>query len=124
MPSDKRIRHFEDILDNIGRIDRFTSGLDFHAFAANEQVSFAVFHALLIISEAARRLGADAEALAPDQPWRAIRSLGNVLRHEYEIVDPNVIWRIITADLPALKQASERALADLQSGSGNLPGPS
>ena len=114
MPSDKRIRYFEDILDNIARIERFTIGLDFKAFTANEQVTFAVFHALLIISEAARRLGSDAEKLAPDQPWRAIRSLGNVLRHEYEVVDANVIWRIVTTDLPALKQASERALADLR----------
>lgn len=118
MPSDKRIRYFEDILDNIARIERFTIGLDFEAFTANEQVTFAVFHALLIISEAARRLGADAETLAPGQPWRAIRSLGNVLRHEYEVVDAHVIWRIITTDLPALKQAAERALVSLRPGTG------
>jgi uncharacterized protein with HEPN domain len=119
LPSDKRIRHFEDIRDNIARIERFTAGLDFQAFSANEQVTFAVFHALLIVSEAARRLGTDAETLAPSQPWRAIRSLGNVLRHEYEVVDTNVIWRIITADLPALKAASEHVLADLRSGTGS-----
>jgi uncharacterized protein with HEPN domain len=115
LPSEKRARYFEDILDNIARIERFIAGLDFQSFAANEQVTFAVFHALLIISEVARRLGAEAETLAPDQPWRAIRSLGNVLRHEYEVVDEHVIWRIITADLPALKGAAASALQKLRS---------
>ena len=116
LPSDKSARYFEDILDNIARIERFTAGLDFEAFLGNEQVAFAVFHALLIISEAARRLGAEGEALAPDQPWRAIRSLGNVLRHEYQVLDVQVIWRIVTTDLPALKRASEEALTRLREG--------
>jgi uncharacterized protein with HEPN domain len=115
LPSDKRIRWFEDILDNVARIERFTVGMDLQAFLADEQVTFAVLHALLIISEAARRLGADADTLAPNQPWRAIRGLGNVLRHEYGGVDPNAIWRIVADELPALKQAVERALSELRS---------
>ncbi len=118
MPSDKRIRWFEDILDNVMRIERFTDGMDFQAFLADEQVTFAVLHALLIISEAARRLGPDADTLAPNQPWRAIRGLGNILRHEYGGVDPNAIWRIVADELPVLKQAAERALAELRSSGG------
>jgi uncharacterized protein with HEPN domain len=114
LPSDKRIRWFEDILDNIARIQRFTAGMDHAAFSANEQTFFAVLHALLIISEAARRLGIDAEGLAPDQPWRDIRGLGNILRHEYGGVDPGAIWRIVADDLPTLKRATEGALAELR----------
>jgi uncharacterized protein with HEPN domain len=113
--SERRVRRFEDILDNIARIERFTAGMDFQAFSASEQVTFAVLHALLILSEAARRLGPDAETQVPEQPWRAIRSLGNILRHEYEGVDLNAIWRIVADDLPALKLAVGRALADLRS---------
>lgn len=69
---------------------------------------FAVFHALLIISEAARRLGSDAEALAPEQPWQSIRAFGNVLRHQYDEVDPGATWRIVCGDLPSLKRSIER----------------
>ena len=116
MHSERQIRRFEDILDSIARIERFTTGMDFAAFSANEQVTFAVLHALLILSEAARRLGTEAETRVPEQPWRAIRGLGNVLRHEYEGVDLQAIWRIVTDDLPALKVAIENALASLRSG--------
>jgi uncharacterized protein with HEPN domain len=118
LPSEKQIRWFEDILENIARIERFTAGTDYQTFQANEQATFAVLHALLIISEAARRLGPAAEALAPNQPWRAIRSLGNILRHEYGGVDTGAIWRIVTDDLPVLKGATEKALAESRSRGG------
>jgi uncharacterized protein with HEPN domain len=116
LPSEKRLQQFEDILDNIERIERFTAGLDADGLAQNEQAFYAVLHALLIISEAARRLGSEAERLAPDQPWQSIRALGNVLRHAYDGVDPTVIWKIVDDDLDGLKRAMEQALASLQHG--------
>jgi uncharacterized protein with HEPN domain len=116
VPSDKSARRFEDIIDNIARIERFTAGLDFEAFCQNEQAFYAVLHALLIISEAARRLQGDAEALAPEQPWQAIRSLGNVLRHAYDGVDPGVIWRVVRDDLESLRQSVGRVLGNFETG--------
>ena len=121
MLSDKQTRWLGDVLDNIERIERFTLGLDFAAFVADERATFAVLHALLIISEAARRLGAEAETLVPGQPWRAIRGLGNVLRHEYGGVDRNAIWRIVAEDLSALKQAVAQTLAASRSSDGTRP---
>jgi uncharacterized protein with HEPN domain len=94
------MRHLRDILDNIARVERFTAGLEFQTVAANEQTTFAVLHALLIISEAERRLGDEADALMPDQPWHAIRALGNVLRHEYGGVNIEAMWQIVANDLP------------------------
>lgn len=116
MSSEKQVRWFEDILENIARIERFTVGLDLARLGEEEQIFFAVLHALLIISESARRLGTEVEALAPGPPWRAIRDLGNVLRHAYDGVDPAVIRRIVRDDLGILKQAIERALKDLPTG--------
>ncbi|HEX9535283.1 MAG TPA: HepT-like ribonuclease domain-containing protein [Stellaceae bacterium] len=110
MSSEKRVRWFEDILANIARIERFTAGMDLAKLGEEEQIFFAVLHALLIISESARRLGTEAEKLAPGPPWRAIRDLGNVLRHAYDGVDPAVICRIVRDDLGSLRQAVERAL--------------
>ena len=66
MPSKKPLRRLEDILENIVRIERFSEDLDLSGFAADEKVFYAVLHALLIISEAASKLGEQAEALVPD----------------------------------------------------------
>jgi uncharacterized protein with HEPN domain len=112
--SERLVRRFEDILENIVRIEQFTAGLDFSAFCQNEKTVFAVLHALLIISEAARRLADSAEELAAGPPWKDIRALGNVLRHQYDDVETVVVWRIVCDDLPALKTAVEGALRDLR----------
>jgi uncharacterized protein with HEPN domain len=42
LPSERRAGRFQDILDNIVRIERFTAGLDFETFRRNEQAFYAV----------------------------------------------------------------------------------
>jgi uncharacterized protein with HEPN domain len=92
-------------------IDQFTFGMDFEAFRSNPMAVAAVERKLQVISEAAIRLGSEAERRCPDQPWRDIRGVGNQLRHAYERIDLETIWRTLTDDLPLLKAAVGRALA-------------
>lgn len=42
---------------------------------------------------------------APGIPWRSIRGMGNILRHEYHRIADDVIWNVAAHDLPALKKA-------------------
>jgi uncharacterized protein with HEPN domain len=113
VPSSDPIQRFHDILDNIARIERFTAGLNVQTFRENEQALFAVQHALLIISEAAAKLGNLASELCPDIPWRDIRGLGNRLRHEYHSVDVVRLWTMIERDLAPLKAATQAVLQEL-----------
>jgi uncharacterized protein with HEPN domain len=91
-------------------IQDFTSGMDFETFRSNPMAMAAVERKLLIISEAAVRLGAQAPALCPGIPWHKIRGTGNHLRHAYEKVDIESVWYTVTDDLPLLKAAVLRAL--------------
>jgi uncharacterized protein with HEPN domain len=68
-------------------IEEFTAGMDFEAFRANLMVIAAVERKFQIISEAAIRLGNEAERYCPGMPWRDIRGIGNHLRHAYERID-------------------------------------
>ena len=61
MPFRDSDRSFRDIADAIGLIERFTAGMDFEAFHSNPMAVAAVERKLLIISEAAIRLGDEAE---------------------------------------------------------------
>jgi uncharacterized protein with HEPN domain len=108
--SERQTSRLQDRLENIARIERFTAGFDEAAFTADEKSMFAVFHALPIISEAARRLGSDAETSAPEQRGQSIRAFGNVLRHQCDEVGPGATRRIVRDDLPSLKQSIERVL--------------
>jgi uncharacterized protein with HEPN domain len=114
LPSDKPILRLEDILENIDRIARYTRDYDFQLFSQDQQCQDAVERCLLRIAEAARKLEGVVEAVAPDQPWPDIRAVGNVLRHQYDDIDPAVIWKIVATDLPRLEQAVEAAVKKLQ----------
>ena len=113
MPSKHPERRLRDILENIEAIGRYTRGLDGTAFATNDLVVDAVERCLSRLCEAAKKLGEHAEALAPDQPWLKIRNLGNVLRHDYDVVERNDLWGIVVRDLPSLQAACRKALAAL-----------
>jgi uncharacterized protein with HEPN domain len=100
----------QDILDAIADIERFTTGMDVDEFQADPKTVAAVERKLLLISEAATRLGEQAEVLCPGLPWRDIRGIGNWLRHQYDHVDLQTIWRTIANDLPPLQASVRRAL--------------
>jgi uncharacterized protein with HEPN domain len=99
-----------DIYEAIESIERFVEGMDFSSFQAEEKTRAAVERKLLVLSEAARRLGDAAEHLCPGIPWNNIRGMGNWLRHQYDGVDPSVIWQTIEQDMPPLKVAVGNAL--------------
>jgi uncharacterized protein with HEPN domain len=92
LPSEKPLLRLEDILENIERIELYVRDYGFQDFADDGLCRDAVERCLLRISEAARKLEDTLESLAPDQPWPAIRAIGNVLRHEYDAIDPAIIW--------------------------------
>jgi uncharacterized protein with HEPN domain len=92
-------------------IERFTAGLDFDNFREDPKTIAAVERKLLVLSEAAIRLGNEAETRCPDVAWREIRGIGNWLRHQYERIELPVVWKTVRYDLPILKAAVLRALA-------------
>ena len=82
-------------------------------FFADDKTRDATLHCLLRISEAAAKLGKTAEELAPDQSWRQICDLGNRLRHEYDAIDRDRIWVIVSDEL-ALLGRLRQAIESLQ----------
>ena len=110
MPSSRPAARFLDILDNIRLIQNYLQGMDRAAFEADSRTRDAVERCLERLSEAATKLGSQADELAPGLPWPAVRAFGNVLRHAYDQVDPARIWEIATGDLPRMAAAAEAAL--------------
>jgi uncharacterized protein with HEPN domain len=98
----------EDILEAIANIEADTDGLDFNQFAADRRVRQLVERNVEIISEASRRLPDDIKATEPDIPWREIAGIGNILRHDYGVVRPDILWGIRTQRLTALIDAMQR----------------
>ena len=115
MPSDNPSLRFQDILDNIARIESHVAGLDSAGdFARDALRQDAVERCFARISEAAVKLGGQALVHAPDIPWHDIRGIGNILRHAYDGVDPDILWNAVNHELPPLKAACEKVLEDMK----------
>jgi uncharacterized protein with HEPN domain len=120
LPFDKPLLRLYDMLENVDRIRRYTERYTFDRFCDDSKCQDAVERCLLRISEAARKLEGVVDVIAPEQPWADVRAVGNVLRHDYDAVDPAVIWQIIEEDLVPLSRAVEKAIAIL-GGAGESP---
>jgi uncharacterized protein with HEPN domain len=110
LPFDDPFECFTDILENIGHIEVFLQGMGPVELHNDQRTVFACQYALLVISEAAKRLGPQAPILCPGIPWRDIRGIGNRLRHAYDNLDSMLIWKVYQDDLPPLKVAVTAAL--------------
>ena len=61
-----------------------------------------VERAIEIVSEASRHIPLEIQERHPNLPWRQIRNIGNILRHEYQRVDQTLIWKTAVYRLPEL----------------------
>ncbi|MCM0020958.1 MAG: DUF86 domain-containing protein [Tagaea sp.] len=79
--------------------------MDRAAFGRDERTQDAVVRCLEILSEASRRVPEPVRARHPGIPWSRIAGIGNILRHEYRSVSPDIVWRVTRENLPELKDA-------------------
>jgi len=104
----------DDILQGIANIEADIAGCDFDGFVADRRVRQLVERNLEIISEASRRIPERLKAMETDVPWREIAGIGNVLRHDYGEVRPEILWGVCTHRLATLKAAVQRIRARLE----------
>ena len=110
-------RRFQDIIDNIDRIESHLRHLQpDEVLDENALVLDAVERCLQRICEAARKLGPIAEELAPEIPWDKVRGMGNALRHDYDDLRMDILVRTVERRLPDLRAACLKALEKQRQG--------
>jgi uncharacterized protein with HEPN domain len=113
MPSERPAQRLRDILDNAERIGRYTAGLDEAAFLADSLVQDAVERCFERIAEAARKLGPRYDRDYPALALKNLRAFGSVLRHDYDAINPLLLWRFVQDRLPVIVAMAEAELAKL-----------
>jgi len=81
-------------------------------FAADLPRRLAVERALEIVCEAARRLPENIKARDETIDWQRMVNFGNLLRHAYHRVDPQIVFATVERDLPPLKAFAERIIRE------------
>lgn len=93
----------EDMLERIGRVERYVTGLDRAAFLRDDKTSDSVVRNLEVIGEAANRLPPEFRQRHAEIPWSRIIGLRHRVVHAYFDVDLELVWEIVCRELPTLK---------------------
>jgi uncharacterized protein with HEPN domain len=78
---------------------------------ADENLHLACVHLVQVIGEAASRVSAETRARNPEVPWRQIIGMRHRVVHGYLEVDLEIVWQVISDDLPELIAVLGRTVA-------------
>ena len=102
MPHSKSSMRLRHMLDHTREAVAMAKGKTRADLDADRMLNLSLVRLLEIVGEAAGRIPDDERSRYPDIPWPEIVSLRNRLIHGYDSVDFDILWQIITNDLPSL----------------------
>jgi uncharacterized protein with HEPN domain len=73
----------------------------------------AVCRNLEILGEASRKIGPEFRAAHPEVPRREMSDLRNVLIHNYEGADADMVWGVVEREIPSLAAAVHRLVDEV-----------
>jgi uncharacterized protein with HEPN domain len=111
MATSSSIARLTDIIEAAELIRSEMAGVTLQGLESDKRKRWLVERGIEIISEASRHLNDELKARHPDIPWPKVAGIGNVLRHEYERIAYDVLWRVVRDDLPPLEKACREELA-------------
>jgi uncharacterized protein with HEPN domain len=100
-----RLRHMRGAID---KILRYTAWMTESQFQAAEQTVEAVVWNLTVLGEAAGYIPTHVEQAYPEIPWPQMRGIRNRIIHGYDQINWNIIWNVVTVELPPLVGALAR----------------
>ena len=105
--------YLQHMLEMIRRIEE--NSLDGKTgFMNSHTLQDAVLRNLQTMTETSQRLSSELKATRPDVEWAKLVAFRNVLVHDYLGVDLEVVWGIVTNDVPKLKAAITEMLDDVR----------
>ncbi len=75
---------------------------------------YALLHLVSILGEAAAHVSSATRTEYRELPWRDMAAMRNMVIHGYDVVDLDVLWKTVKADIPALIVTLESVLKDTQ----------
>ena len=110
--------HHEDIvrlnhmLDYSKEAVNFNKGKKRADLEVDKVLALATVRCIEVIGEAVTTISDEMKERYPELPWHSISGTRNRLAHGYEDVNLDVIWAIVTRDLPSLIIQLERVIQE------------
>jgi uncharacterized protein with HEPN domain len=113
-----------DMINAIENIRVVMRNVSLDQFETDWQKRWLVERGIQIVSEAIRHLPDDIRVRNANIPWRKVAGIGNVLRHDYERIAPDMLWKLVQDDLDELEAVcrAELLLANAEEQNEPFPG--
>lgn len=102
MPENRDLESLIDIQKAAQRIVRFSQGIKQESLLNDEKELSAILYQITIIGEATKRLSKDFRQQHPEIPWRNLAGMRDVLVHEYDQIDLDIVWNVTHHEIPTL----------------------
>lgn len=96
--------YLEDIYNDLQRILDFTREMSWEDFMEDIKTQYAVCKALENMGEASKRIPESIRKKFPQIPFRQMAGLRDVITHDYDGISYDMIWEVITKELPPIKE--------------------
>lgn len=105
--------YLSDIIHWIDKIEEKSAKLfDFENYSKDQDLQDIIERRLSRITEAARKIPKEWRQKHPEVPWEEIVGMGSVLRHNYDSINPKIVWNTVRTSLTPLKMAVVKLLVE------------
>ena len=100
------------ILSAIACVEEYTEGISEVQLREDKLRLHATIYNVQIIGEAVYKLINEFKLQHPDTAWAAIEKMRHVLVHDYFKINFDVLWDVVTTDIPLLKSQVQQYLSE------------
>lgn len=105
--------YLADILEASRRAQAYIFSMDYDVFLADTKTQDAVIRTLEIVGEATKRLSPELRETSDQVPWKSMAGIRDRLIHDYFGVNLDIVWQVVTSDLPTLETEVASILSQL-----------
>jgi len=102
-----------DISNAIQQTLLYAQDIDRNNLQEDDEKQSAILYRLIILGEATKRLSNEFREQHPKIPWRQMAGLRDVVIHDYDELDFDILWNVIHINLPDILPEIQTILKNL-----------
>lgn len=81
---------------------QFAQGFNRDQLASDLRTQSAILYQIAIMGEATKRLSRQFREQHPEVPWDDIAGMRDIVAHQYDRIDLDIVWQVIQRNIPEL----------------------